>query len=116
MKRKTLFWAVLLGLLAAVCAGFYFVRPPSAGTLADIYVEGTLYRTVDLSAVAVPYTFTVETEYGYNTIEVSPGAIRVLEADCDEQICVNQGTITDSLIPITCLPHRLVIQIREPEP
>ena len=47
------------------------------------------------------------------TVRVSPGAIAVVWSDCPEQICVGQGEIETSAIPITCLPHRLVIQIVE---
>lgn len=116
MKQKTLFWAVLFVLIALVAGGFYLWYPADGvGQTAAIYVDGELYDTVDLAAVAVPYEFTVETEYGYNTVRVSPGAIEVAEADCSEQVCVNQGTITDSLIPITCLPHHMVIRIEEPD-
>lgn len=116
MKQKTLLWAVLFAVIALLAAGFYFLYPAGGmGQTAAIYVDGELYDTVDLSAVAVPYEFTVETEYGYNTVRVSPGAIEVAEADCSEQVCVNQGTITDGLIPITCLPHHMVIRIEEPE-
>lgn len=116
MKQKTLLWALLFGLIALLAAAFYLWRPVGGmGQTAAIYVDGKLYDTVDLSAVAVPYEFTVETEYGYNIVRVGPGAIQVVEADCSEQVCVNQGTITDSLIPITCLPHHMVIRIEEPE-
>lgn len=116
MKQKTLLWAVLFAVIALLAAGFYFWHPAgNIGQTAVIYVDGEIYDTVDLSAVAVPYEFTVKTEYGYNTVRVSPGAIEVAEADCSEQVCVNQGTITDGLIPITCLPHHMVIRIEEPE-
>lgn len=112
MKRKTVFWIVLFALLAVMGAGVYQFY--GGGTVAVIYVDGEEYDTVDLSAVAAPYEFTVETEYGWNTIRVSHGAIEVAEADCPGNDCVHQGTITDGVIPIVCLPHRLVIQIEEP--
>lgn len=116
MKQKTLLWAVLFAVIALLAAGFYLWHPAGdIGQMAVIYVDGDIYDTVDLSAVAVPYEFTVKTEYGYNTVRVSPGAIEVAEADCSEQVCVNQGIITDGLIPITCLPHHMVIRIEEPE-
>ncbi|MDE5952038.1 MAG: NusG domain II-containing protein, partial [Acetatifactor sp.] len=49
---------------------------------------------------------------GYNVIEVSPGSIAIIEADCPDKLCVLQGPIADSLLPITCLPHRLVIELK----
>ena len=112
--HKPLFWVLLLGVTAVVSGGMYAFRGSTTGTVAGIYVDGELWDSVDLAAVAVPYEITVETEYGYNTILVSHGAIQVAHADCSEQTCVNQGAISDSLIPIVCLPHHLVIQIEEP--
>ncbi len=116
MKRKTLFWIVLFAVLAAASAGMYLLRGGAGGTVAAVYVDGELRDRIDLSAAVIPYELTVETEYGYNTLRVSHGAVEVAEADCDEQVCVHQGAIRDSLVPIVCLPHRLVIQIEEPEP
>ena len=112
MKRKTVFWIVLFALLAALGAGTYLLRG-GAGRRAVITVDGEPYRTVDLLAVAAPYEFTVETEYGWNTIRVSPGAIEVVDADCPNQDCVKQGAIDHGVLPIVCLPHKLVIEIEE---
>ena len=111
MKQNAWFWILLFVALAAACAGFYLLRGGTGGVTAVVYVDGEVYDTYDLSAVVFPYEVTVETEYGYNTIRVGRGTIEVAEADCSEQVCVRQGAISDSLIPIVCLPHRLVIQI-----
>jgi hypothetical protein len=113
IKSKTWFWIALFAVLAAAGAGAYLLRG-GGGTMADIYVDGELYRKVDLSAVAVPYDITVRSKYGYNVVHVENGAISVVESDCPEQICVQQGAITDSRVPIVCLPHHLVIQIESP--
>ena len=109
---KTVFWIVLFACLALAGAGVYLLH--GGGTRAAIYVDGELYDTVDLGAVAVAYERTVQTEYGRNTLRIGPGEIAVIEADCPGNDCVHQGAITDSAIPIVCLPHRLVIQIEEP--
>lgn len=112
MKRKTLFWIVLFALIA-LGAGGYYALSGHGGTTAAVYVDGELYDTYDLSAAVIPYEVTIVTERGYNTLRISYGAIRVAEADCEGQDCVLQGEIHDSLLPIVCLPHRLVIQIEE---
>lgn len=114
LLHKTLFWVLLLAVAAVASGGIYLLRGGAAGTVAGIYVDGELWDSVDLAAVTIPYEITVETEYGYNTLLVSHGAIEVAHADCSEQVCVNQSAISDSLIPIVCLPHHMVIQIEEP--
>lgn len=112
MKTKTWLWALLLAVIALAGAGVYLLHG-SEGTVATVWLDGACIRTIDLAAVAAPYEFDIESEYGVNTVRVSHGEIAVVRADCPEQICVNQGTISSSAIPITCLPHRLVIQIED---
>ena len=112
MKRKTLFWIVLFAVIA-LAAGGYSMFAGTAGATASVYVDGELYDTFDLAVVVIPYEVTVRTETGFNTLRVSHGAIEVVEADCPGQDCVRQGQIRDNLLPIVCLPHKLVIEIDE---
>ena len=58
-----------------------------------------------------PRSLVLEDESGSNTVTVEKGRICILEADCPDQICVNQGWISDSTVPIVCLPHKLMIEI-----
>lgn len=112
MMKKTWISIILFALLLVGGVGVYALHG-APGQTATLWVDGVLYQTVDLSAVAVPYEFDVATERGTNTVRVTPGGIAVVWSDCPEQLCVQQGEINSSAIPITCLPHRLVIQIEE---
>lgn len=88
-------------------------QPPPTAHTAYIYQDGQLLQAIPLAQVSEPYLFTIEaTDGGYNILEISPGGVSIAEADCPDQVCVRQGRITDSLLPITCLPHRLVIALR----
>mgnify|MGYP004655726629 FL=1 len=101
--------------LLAVASLLLILLPQNraAGYTADIYQSGELLTSIDLSAVSQPYTFTVTGENGCtNKIEVRPDQIGILSADCPDKLCVHQGFISDSRLPITCLPNRLVIQLR----
>ena len=90
--------------------------PNSAQITADIYQDGILIECIDLSAVTESYRFTITGENNCrNEIEVRPGGIGIISADCPDKLCVHQGFITSNLLPITCLPNRLVIQIRTEE-
>jgi hypothetical protein len=118
MDRKTRFWILLFSALFVIgCGVFLLIKNIHVqNPVAYIYLKGELIEKIDLNAVAIPYEFTVESELGSNTIKVGHGSIAVVEADCPEQICVNQGSISDSSVPIVCLPHRLVIQIEGVDP
>ena len=80
--------------------------------VADIYQNGTLLQSIPLSSVTESYTFTIIGENGAcNEIEVFPGSIGIISANCPDKLCVKQGHISNSLLPITCLPNHLVIQL-----
>ncbi len=89
----------------------------AAAYTACVYLDGRLLQSIPLDQVTETRRFTVDAaDGGYNIVEVSPGGIAIAEADCPDQICVKQGRITDSLLPITCLPHRLVIELKPDSP
>lgn len=112
MNRNAKVILLLLVLVGAACAAFVLLRPAGTGAVARITLDGKLVEEIDLSAVTEPYTFTLEGPGGFtNTIQVEHGRIRVLEAGCPDQVCVNQGYISDGTVPIVCLPNRLVIEI-----
>lgn len=117
-KKAVLLTAVLL-IIAILCGiRIYAVshRSPERGQAlyADLYQNGELLQTIRLDTVIGEYTFDVPGENdATNTVCVRPGNIAIVSASCPDQICVHQGFINTSLLPITCLPNRLVIRVRE---
>lgn len=112
--HRALFLTVFLVVLCAASIFYIFIqkkRPENAFT-ACIYQNGALVKTIDLSTVTEPYTLTFEAAGGgFNVIEVRPGAIGILDADCPDRLCVSMGFADSSLLPIICLPHSLVIEL-----
>ena len=100
-----------LAVVVALCA-VMLLRPKEEGVIARITQNGELVAEIDLSKLTGPYTFPVDGEDGqWNSIVAEPGRIRVLEATCPDQVCVNQGWISDSSLPIVCLPNKVIIEI-----
>ncbi|MBQ8823277.1 MAG: NusG domain II-containing protein [Lachnospiraceae bacterium] len=104
---------ILLLLLGSIISIFLISTSESSYT-AHIYQDGQLLESIDLSTVTQSYQLTFEAEGGsYNIVEIRPGQIAVTDASCPDHICVNQGFIHNSMLPITCLPNKLVIQLKE---
>lgn len=111
LKTRTWIVLVLLLLIGSAAASLLVTEQKADGTTANIYLDGTCIRSIDLSTVVNEYLFDVEGTGGTNRIMVAPGRICVERADCPDQICVQQGWISDSVAPIVCLPNKLVIRI-----
>ena len=113
MKTQT--WILIFASLVLVCGAVtavLFLRRPS-GSVANIYRDGKCIYSVDLSAVEEPYEVTFSDERGSNTVRVERGRISVVDADCPDHVCEKTGWVSESGIPIVCLPHRLVIRIEK---
>lgn len=110
MKTRVILF-LLLAAVAASAAFLLFQGPKARAPVARITRDGVLLEEIDLTKTQAPFSFLLEDGRGRNLISVEQGRIRVSEADCPDQICVDQGWISDGTVPIVCLPHRLMIQI-----
>ena len=111
MKSNKL-WIVVFAtllLIAGLLSVFIFNRR-ATGVVANIYQDGICIKSVDLSLVTESYTLQISGAV-VNTISIEPGRICVSSATCPDQVCVHQGYISNSIVPIVCLPNALVIQI-----
>ena len=110
MRTKVILFCLLAA--AAASAAWLLLRDGDTDApTARILRDGVLLEEIDLNQVEESYTLTFEDERGTNTVLVEPGRIRISEADCPDQVCVNQGFISDGTVPIVCLPHRLLVEI-----
>ncbi len=101
-------------LIAAVilCCGALLL-PRKSGTVARITHNGVVIHEIDLEKEHTQRYLEIVAGDGtvLNCISVEPGRIRVEHANCPDQVCVNQGWIRDSALPIVCLPNKLMIEI-----
>ena len=103
---------IVLILLGSIAAFLFLNTGGSTGTIAEIYQDGQLIKTIDLNSVTEDYSFTVSGENGaYNVVDVHHGEIGIAEASCPDGLCINMGFIHSSAMPVTCLPNKLVIKI-----
>lgn len=112
-QKNALIITVFLVLLCLCSIIFLLPREDHTVYTADLYQDGVLIMSIPLDGTREERIFTVEGKGGcVNQIQVLPHSIGILSADCPDQLCVRQGFIQDSRLPITCLPNRLVIQLR----
>jgi hypothetical protein len=100
--------------LATIYRHFFSALDQRFPTQATISAEGKVLRTIDLDPSGGKQTLQITGRLGPATVEVDGGKIRMLKANCPEQICVKQGWIKDPGASIVCLPGEIIIHIDGP--
>lgn len=95
--------------LAAAAAAYVLGNAVDARTAVIQDADGNTF-VMPLSKDDV---LTVASSAGTNVVEVQSGKVRVSEADCPNQDCVDQGWISNAGQQIVCLPHKLVVNITD---
>ncbi|NLY43648.1 MAG: NusG domain II-containing protein [Clostridiaceae bacterium] len=83
----------------------------TAGKSIVIEVDGELYAKYNFNEITSAKHVEIRTQYGYNKIEIESNRVRVVEADCPDQLDVLAGWIDKANQMIVCLPNRVVIRI-----
>ena len=111
--KITIIMVFFLSLIFVIWQFFF----STSGTYALIYQDNVLLHKINLAETSEPSEFTIEYTsdgvIGYNTIRVENGSIGIIDADCPDKVCQHMGMTSSTNFPITCLPHKLVIQIVE---
>lgn len=108
MKKQDII--LITGLLiaaAVVTLGFrLFTRN---GEKAVVTLDGTVILEQPLQEDC---DMPIRSENGENVLRIENGKVRITEADCRDQICVNHKEISKAGESIVCLPHGLVVEIK----
>ena len=57
----------------------------------------------------------IESNEGFNVLEIQNGEASIVRADCPDGLCMKQKSISKQGESLICLPHRLVITVEGAE-
>ncbi len=96
--------AVSLGMIFS----FFFFQ--KSGNQVLITVDGEVYGEYSLE---VDRVIEVKTDLGINVVKIDGGMASVKDADCPDKYCVSHIAVKNSGETVVCLPHRLIVEIKE---
>lgn len=109
IKRGDIVIIVSVLMCALIMAvSFLFADRGDVSTVV-ISVDGKTEAQLDLDH---DETYTVSNNGHTNVIEISNGRVRMLDADCKDRVCVNQGWISTQGETIVCLPGRVTVTLK----
>lgn len=116
-KRRLLLWLGIAVLLGA--ALLWMLRPQSQPELAEtgprlvatVTVENREIARIDLAAEE-DRDFSILDETGLPiTFQIRDHAIRFLESDCPDKVCIHTGFLKNDLDVACCLPNRTIVLV-----
>ena len=115
MKLKPLDKVVIVVLvfiaLGSSAAAFINSHKAYNSKYVEIEVKGKLYKKLPLDN-SRDEKIQIDTDLGSNTVEIVNGKVRILDADCRDKICIQDGSISKPGDILVCLPHKVVISIK----
>ena len=95
---------LIVGIMILAIAGlFVWKKLQKPGAYVDIMIDGDSVKTLQLDQDT---SYEVKQQTGVNTVVVQ-------DADCPDKICEKHRAISQTGETIICLPHKLVVEIKE---
>lgn len=105
MKKNDIILAVIILIIAGAGLLIYIgLGKQSAGTI-TVTVDGEVFGTYSLEKnqkIQINDT---------NHLVIQDGQADMIEADCPDQICVDQKTISKNKESIVCLPNKVIVEV-----
>ena len=111
MKKKLIIAVCAVVFLVSGALSVYLYKRPK-GRVVEIISDGKTLYELDLDSEP-DREITVEYKGRKNIIKIEDGDIYVADADCPDHTCMNMGRLSQSGVPIVCLPNKLIIRYKE---
>ncbi|ONI45824.1 hypothetical protein AN641_03245 [Candidatus Epulonipiscioides gigas] len=81
----------------------------SSKKIIEVKVGKNVIKTFDINESII---YTIEVDDMKNTIQIENGSIKVIDANCNDKLCVHQKEAKKIGDTIICLPHKMQINIK----
>lgn len=114
MKLKKGDIIVIILIICSIAGIFLFSnRKISANSkYIRVTVDGKEVQKIHIDGKLKGKTIKIDTEHGYNLLELTEKGIKISESDCPDKICIHMGEIAEAGDMIVCLPHKLIVEIK----
>ena len=110
MKRNDIILMIGIAIIAVGAICFIFLNKKE-GAKVIISVGGKVYKELNLDEDQELAIDTNDSEYE-NILQIKDGYATMIEANCPDQICVHQKSISKEGESIVCLPHQVIVTIK----
>ena len=106
-----LYILIAIAALALFSQGPLLDRAPGNGQSAKITVDGFEVMTIPADQLARSGSFELDANGFHYTVEYEAGRIRISQADCPDQVCVQTGWVSRLGQVSACVPGHLILSV-----
>ena len=81
-------------------------------TYAEITIGGKLYSTVPLSTNIGEKKIEINENGHHNVIIIKDKSVSMIEANCKDSYCIEDGSISKGGQSLVCLPNKVMVEIK----
>lgn len=107
LKAKDIILIILILVVAAGAWLLHEVLKDTGSGVAVIRVDGVIEGTYPLTEDRE-----ISINGGSNMLRIRNGSAKMIDADCPDQLCVNQRAVSADNESIICLPNRVIVEIQ----
>ena len=96
---------IILIILLTISAIFFFAMTDDKGEIAEIWIDGKVYRSFDLSE---PFELSLDNGV---TLMGDGDSAWFDNSDCKDKVCINTGKLSHDGQWAACLPNSTVLKI-----
>ncbi len=110
LKKKDWILILIILCVAGLTVLIHTYIGGSGANKVVVKVDGVIQGTYSLSEDGK-----IRINDGTNVLEISNGKADMIEADCPDQLCVNQRAVSRNHENIICLPNKVVVEVESSE-
>lgn len=107
MKKADIILVVVI-LIIGCSALLYINLNKSEGTMVVVTVGGTVVETLPID---VDKTIEIKGPVATNILQIKDGYADIIEATCEDEICVHSRKIKNNDETIVCLPNQVIVKV-----
>ena len=112
MKKKILIIISAAIFLVSGALSVYLYNKKPDGRTVEIISDGKVLYELDIENES-DREITVEFDGRKNIIKIENSDVYVSDAECYDHTCMKMGRLSQSGVPIVCLPNKLIIRYKE---
>ncbi|MEA5010941.1 MAG: NusG domain II-containing protein [Angelakisella sp.] len=114
-RNRWILWGLIIALVLGCLLWMFWPKPQGLQRIASVWVNGSTVLEFDLNTTEDDVISLEEYVHHPVSLEVKSGAVRFLESDCPDKICVNTGFLREDGDLASCLPNKVIVTIETRE-